>query len=57
MGRKRVHIAPSLRIDLDGNLISEKEEKDANELTLSAWWNCPRTASWMMNSWRALSLN
>ncbi len=34
MGRKRVHIAPSLRIDLDGNLISEKKEKDANELTL-----------------------
>ena len=34
MGRKRVHIAPSLKIDLDGNLISEKKEKDVNELTL-----------------------
>ena len=34
MGRKREHIAPSLKIDLDGNLISEKKEKDANELTL-----------------------
>ena len=34
MGRKRVHIAPSLKIDLDGNLISEKKEKDVNELSL-----------------------
>ena len=34
MGRRRVHIAPSVKIDLDGNLISEKKEKDANELTL-----------------------
>ena len=34
MGRKRVHIAPSVKIDLDGNLFSEKEVKDANELTL-----------------------
>ena len=34
MRRRRVPIAPSVKIDLDGNLISEKKEKDVNELTL-----------------------
>ena len=34
MGRRRVHIAPSVKIDLDGNLISENKEKGVNELTL-----------------------
>ena len=34
MRRRRVPIAPSVKIDLDGNLISEKKEKDVNELSL-----------------------
>ena len=34
MRRRRVPFAPSVKIDLDGNLISEKKEKDVNELTL-----------------------
>ena len=34
MGRRRVPIAPSVKIDLDGNLISEKKEKNVNSLTL-----------------------
>ena len=34
MRRRRVPFAPSVKIDLDGNLISEKKEKDVNELSL-----------------------
>ena len=34
MRRRRIPIAPSAKFELDGNLITEKKEKDANELTL-----------------------